>query len=81
MNVQQEYQDSSMWALVKCVDDTDPNWDQVITVIDTLSGLRTKFDMAHSIRNGAKLLSPSELRKHLARGVEQEIGYQKQNKY
>jgi hypothetical protein len=75
MNIRREYE--GLWVLTRIVDDSDPSWDEAVTIMYTLSGLREKFDLADAIRNGWKLLSPSECEKHFAKGVRDECEYQK----
>jgi hypothetical protein len=75
-NMKLERQYEGLWMLTRIVDNGDPLWDDVVTVCDSLSGLRKKFDIADAIRNGWKLLSPSEARKHMEKSIRDETAYQ-----
>ena len=65
-------------VLTKVVDDSDPHWNEAITIVDTLEGLRRKFDLSQGIPYGWKLLRGKQAQRFLKWMVREECKYQRE---
>jgi hypothetical protein len=45
----------NLCVLTRVIDDTDPAWDTRMTVIDTIEGIRAKFDLSKGVPYGWRL--------------------------
>jgi hypothetical protein len=67
-----------MCILTRTVDSGDAFWNEAITIIDTLEGLRARFDLSRGVPFGWRLLRGKAARRHIERGLRDEARYQKQ---
>jgi hypothetical protein len=70
--------DPKLCVLTRITDSSDPCWDENITIVDTLEGLRARFNLSRGVPFGWRLLRGKAARRHLERGLRQEARYQKQ---
>jgi hypothetical protein len=70
--------DQKLCVLTRNVDSSDPCWDENITIVDTIEGLRTRFDLSRGVPFGWRLLKGKAARRYLERGLREEARYQKQ---
>jgi hypothetical protein len=68
--------DPKLCVLTRVTDSSDPCWDENITIIDTLEGLRARFGTV--VPFGWRLLKGKAARRHIERALREERRYQKQ---
>ena len=59
-------------------DPSDAFWNEAITIIDTLEGLRARFDLSRGVPFGWRLLKGNAARRHIQRAIRDEARYQRQ---
>jgi hypothetical protein len=71
-------QKPDLCALTRVIDSSDPCWDVSTTIVDTLEGLRAKFDLSNGVPYGWRLLKGKAARKHIQRAIREERRYRQQ---
>jgi hypothetical protein len=69
---------SKLWALTRMIDSGDPCWDESLTLIDTIEGLRDKFDLSRGVPYGWRLFKGKAALRFIKRMSREELEYQKQ---
>ena len=68
----------NLCVLTRVIDSTDPCWDKSLTLIDTIEGLRDKFDLSRGVPYGWRLLKGKAALRFIKRMNSEEIAYQEQ---
>lgn len=69
----QNQSDKDLCVLSLITNATDPNWDERLTIIDTMANLSAKFDLSKGIPYGWQLLKGKAARRFLAKLERQEM--------
>jgi hypothetical protein len=64
-------------VLTRITDDNDPEFDERVTLIDTLAGIKAKFDLSKGVPFGWQLLRGKRARRFLKQAWREEARYQR----
>jgi hypothetical protein len=73
-----EIMTTDLCVLTRITNSSDPLWDESLTIIDTLAGLRSKFDLSRGIPYGWRLLKGKAARRFIRDSLREERRYQRQ---
>jgi hypothetical protein len=64
-------------VLTRVTDSSDLCWDETITIIDTIEGIRTRLGCSNVVPFGWRLLKGKAARRYIERSIREEARYQK----
>lgn len=68
----------ALCVLTRVVDDSDPHWNYALTIVDTIEGLRRKFDLSQGVPYGWRLIRGKAAQRFLKWMTREEMKYQRE---